>query len=69
MSNRRSDFMDLHPASVIGSFMGARPQQGFAAQDAEPEDYEPRQSVARRLTAAVRGRKEPATAATRRASI
>jgi hypothetical protein len=69
MSNRRSDFMDLHPASVIGSFMGARPQQGFAAQDAEPETYEPRQSLSRRLVAAVRGRRATETAATRRASI
>jgi hypothetical protein len=68
MSNRRNDFMDLHPVSVIGSFMGARPQQGFAAQDAEPEAYEPREGFARRLVAAVRGRRETATAATRRAS-
>jgi hypothetical protein len=69
MSNDRNDFLDLHPASVIGSLMGARPQQGFATRDAEPETYEPRQSFAHRLLAAVRGRRASAAAEARKASV
>lgn len=63
MSNRRHDLMDLHPASVVGSLLGARSQQGPARRDAEPETYEPRQSAVRRLVAAYRARKAGAASA------
>ena len=55
MSTRRNDLLDLHYASVAGSLLGSGPQQ--AAQDAEPEAYEPRPSRIRRLVAAFRGRR------------
>jgi hypothetical protein len=58
MSNHRNDLLDLHPASVVGSLLGARPQHGVvAARDAEPEPYEPRRSALRRLAAALRARR------------
>jgi hypothetical protein len=59
MSNRRNDLLDLHPVSVVGSLLGARPQ-GPAPRDAEPEAYEPRPSFIRRLVAAYRSRRAAA---------
>jgi hypothetical protein len=67
MSNHRNDLMDLHPASVVGGLLGARPHQTAAARDAEPETYEPRRSALRRLGAAVRVRRDPAVASPKRA--
>ena len=58
MSNHRNDVLDLHFASVVGTLLSSRPQQGFAPRDAEPEVYEPHQGVLRRLVAAVRNRRE-----------
>ena len=63
MTNRKNDLMDLHPVSVVGSLLGARPQQTAAVRDAEPEDYEPRQTVLRRLVAAYRSRRAAAASA------
>jgi hypothetical protein len=63
MSKQRNDFLDLHPVSVVGSLFGGRPQQAAAAYDAEPEVYKPRQSFARRLVAAFRGRRAGAAEA------
>jgi hypothetical protein len=60
MRNHRNDLLDLHPAAVVGSLLGARPQQGAAAEDAEPETYEPRQSALRRLLSSYRGRRTAA---------
>jgi hypothetical protein len=61
MSKQRNDLLDLHPASVVGSLLGARPlHQSAAPVDAEPEAYEPRQSAPRRLLAAYRARRAPA---------
>jgi hypothetical protein len=57
MSNHRNDLMDLHPASVVGGLLGARPHQTAAARDAEPEPYEGREGRLRRLVAAVRSRR------------
>jgi hypothetical protein len=51
MRYQKNDLMDLHPAAVVGSLLGARPEQRAAARDAEPETYEPRQSALRRLLA------------------
>jgi hypothetical protein len=48
MRNDKNDLLDLHPAAVVGSLLGARPREGAAAEDAEPETYEPRQSALRR---------------------
>ena len=63
MGNYRNDLIDLHPVSVVGSLMGARPQQSqVAAKDAEPEAYEARESRLRRL-AAFRARREAAARA------
>ena len=62
MTNRKNDLMDLHPVAVVGSLLGARPQQA-AARDAEPEAYEPRESVLRRLLAAYRSRRGAAASA------
>jgi hypothetical protein len=63
MTNRRNDLMDLHPVSVVGSLLGARAQQSAATRDAEPEAYEPRQGVLRRLVARVRARRAAAASA------
>jgi hypothetical protein len=64
MSNHKNDLLSLHPVSVVGSLMGARPQQAHAApQDAEPEVYEPRRSAVRRLLDAYRARREAAARA------
>ena len=60
MRNHRNDLLDLHPAAVVGSLLGARPQQGAAAEDAEPETYEPRQSTLRRLLSSYRDRRAAA---------
>jgi hypothetical protein len=62
MSNHRNDLLDLHPVSVVGGLLGSRPQQEWAAQDAEPEVYEPRQGYVKRLIAAFRDRRERAAA-------
>jgi hypothetical protein len=52
MSNHRNDLLDLHPASVVGSLLGARPHQPNAApEDAQPEADERRESLLRRLAA------------------
>jgi hypothetical protein len=62
MSDRRNDLLDLHPASVVGSLLGARPRQAHtAAQDAEPEADEPRESLLHRLAATFRARREAET--------
>ncbi len=63
MSKQRIDLLDLHPAGVVGSFLGARSQQGPAPRDAEPEVYEPRRSFVRRLVAAYRARRAGAASA------
>jgi hypothetical protein len=64
MSNRRNDLLSLHPASVVGSLLGARPHQASAApKDAEPEADERRESALRRLTGAYRARREAAARA------
>ena len=63
MSTHKSDLLDLHPVAVVGSLLGARPQQGPALRDAEPEVYEPRQGLVRRLVAAYRGRRAGAASA------
>ena len=63
----KNDFMDLHPASVVGSLMGARSPQGPAAHDAEPETWEPRERLHRRLLAAYRRRGAAARTETGRA--
>jgi hypothetical protein len=60
MSNHRNDLLELHYASVVGSLLGARPAQGPAPRDAEPETYTPRRGALRRLAAAVRARRETA---------
>ena len=52
--------MDLHYASVVGSFLGTRPKDNAARVDAEPEAFEPRQSAPRRLFAAYRARRAAA---------
>jgi hypothetical protein len=57
MRNHRYDLLDLHPAAVVGSLLGARSQQGVSAQDAEPETYEPRQSALRRFLGSYRARR------------
>jgi hypothetical protein len=68
MSNHRNELMDLHYAPVAGRVLGgARPRHGVALEDAEPEAYEERQSVLRRLAAAVRVRRDPAVATPKRA--
>jgi hypothetical protein len=67
MSNHKNDLLDLHYASVAGRLLGARPHQPAAAQDAEPEAYEPRPSRMRRVFAAVRVRRDPAVASPKRA--
>ena len=60
--------MDLHPASVVGSLMGAaRSPHGPAAQDAEPEAWEPRERLHRRLLASYRRRGSAARTETGRA--
>jgi hypothetical protein len=64
MRNHRNDLLDLHPAAVVGSLLGARPQQGVAAEDAEPEAYEPRQSALRRSLSSYRARRTAAAAGT-----
>jgi hypothetical protein len=64
MRNHRNDLLDLHPAAVVGSLLGAHPQQGAAAEDAEPEAYEPRQSALRRLLSSYRARRTAAAART-----
>ena len=53
MSNHKNDFMDLHFAAVAGTLLNTRPQQAAADRDAEPEPYEARQGMVRRLTGAV----------------
>jgi hypothetical protein len=59
MSNHRNDLLSLHSVSVVGSLLGARPQQAHAApQDAEPEAVQRRESPARRLAATLRIRRE-----------
>jgi hypothetical protein len=58
MSNHRNEFLDLHFASVAGTLLSSRPQQGPAAQDAEPEVYEPQQGALRRLVSAIRHRRD-----------
>jgi hypothetical protein len=63
MTNRKNDLMDLHPVAVVGSLLGARAQQTAAPRDAEPEVYEPRQSVLRRLVDRVRARGAAAASA------
>ena len=63
MRNDKNDLMDLHPASVVGSLLGARPQQGAAARDAVPETSEPRQSALRRLLGSYRARRAGAARA------
>jgi hypothetical protein len=64
MSNHRNDLLSLHPVAVVGSLLGARPLQAHAApQDAVPEAVERRPSVARRLAATLRIRREAATRA------
>jgi hypothetical protein len=63
MTNRKNDLMDLHPVSVVGSLLVARPQQSAATRDAEPEAYEPRPGVLHRLVARVRARRAAAASA------
>ena len=64
MSNHRNDLLSLHHASVVASLLGGRPHQAPAApQDAEPEAVERRRSLARRLAATLRFRREAATRA------
>lgn len=47
MSNPKNDLLSLHPAAVAGSILGARPLQAHAAaEDAEPETAERRESLA-----------------------
>ena len=60
MRNHKNDLMDLHPAAIMGSLLGARPQQTAASRDAEPEAYEPRQSALRRLLGSYRSRRTAA---------
>jgi hypothetical protein len=63
MSNHRNDLLSLHPVSVVGSLLGARPHQAPAArEDAEPEADEHRESALRRL-AAFRARRAAAARA------
>ena len=57
MSKHRSDLLDLHHASIVGSLLGTRPAQGPAPRDAEPETYAPGRGALRRLAAAVRARR------------
>jgi hypothetical protein len=64
MRERKNDFLDLHPVSVVGSLMGGRGPQGPAAQDAESETWEPRERLHRRLLAAYRRRVATARAET-----
>lgn len=64
MSNHRNDLLSLHPVSVVGSLLGARPQQAHAApQDAEPEASERRVRSFRRLAGAYRARRAAAARA------
>jgi hypothetical protein len=67
MSNHRNELMDLHYASVVGSLLGARPHQGPAARDAEPETHVPREGAVRRAIAAVRRRRDHTVASPKRA--
>jgi hypothetical protein len=60
MRNHRNDLLELHPAAVVGSLLGARSEQGVAAQDAEPETSEPRQSALRRFLGLYRARRTAA---------
>jgi|Tabmets5t2r1_1033131.scaffolds.fasta_scaffold47584_3 hypothetical protein len=61
MGNHKNDLLNLHPLAVVGSLLGARPLEARAAQkDAEPEAYEPRESLLRRLAATFRTRREAA---------
>ena len=55
--------MDLHCVSVVGSLLGARPHQGPAARDAEPETHVPREGAVSRLVAAYRTRRAAAARA------
>lgn len=63
MSNHRNDLIDLHHASVVGSLLGARPHQGAAARDAEPETRVSREGAVRRLVASYRTRRAAAARA------
>ena len=63
MSDHRNSLLDLHPAAVAGSLLGARPLESAAARDAEPEAYEPRPSRVRRFFAALRTRRPGAARA------
>jgi hypothetical protein len=67
MSSHRNSLLDLHPAAVAGSLLGANRPQQAALHDAEPETYEPRQSRIRRLVAAYRARRTAARAEAGRA--
>ena len=46
MSNPKNDLLSLHPAALAGSILDARPQAHAAAEDAEPETAERRESFA-----------------------
>ena len=46
VSNHKNDLLSLHPAAVAGSILDARPQAHAAAEDAEPETAERRESLA-----------------------
>ena len=47
VSNPKNDLLSLHPAALAGSILGPRPQQAHAAaEDAEPETAERRESLA-----------------------
>ena len=47
MSNHKNDLLSLHPAALAGSILGPRPLQAHAAaEDAEPETAERRESLA-----------------------
>jgi hypothetical protein len=63
MSNHRNSLFDLHPASVAGSLLGARPSESAAPRDAEPDVSEPRPSRIRRILAAYRARRAAAARA------
>jgi hypothetical protein len=63
MNKHRNSLLDLHPASIAGSMLGARPLDSAAPRDAEPEVYEPQPSRIRRILAAYRARRAAAARA------
>jgi hypothetical protein len=67
MRDRRNDFLDLHPAAVVGAFFGERGHAGPAARDAVPERAETRPGAVKRLVTVLLRREQPVAPARRTA--